>query len=316
VRLLALTVLTTFGCGPPPPDDHVVLEHLELCWTGCPSASSAVRGDRIAAGARYVVWVPNAPGLPPFTVSTSDDSVLSIASATSSEGDAEHPDTVMLEARAPGSARLIFNELGGELIDAAEISVVEAATLAHFERPEQPLRLMLGGSNLFYLETHDAAGQRLLGYGAIEYTTSDGATVQDTRAQATVLDAGWGRAIAWPESVRVTADSVGLATIQADAGDASLTFDVEVVDSSAVSRIQLTTPFSIFAPAHETQEAHAFTADGDEIHDPECEWTWSSDVPDWSVNAGRNTISLTTDQDVGSVEVTCTIGEITASTWL
>lgn len=315
MRLLAFTALVACGCGGPLHDDHVELRHDEVCLSGCPSASSEVRGDRIAAGARYVVEVDNADRLAAFTVSTSDDSVLSIASATSGEGDAEHPDRLVLEAGAPGAARLIFGDDAGELIDEVEVVVVEAASLAHFRQPEQPVRLMVGGSELFYVEVHDEAGQRLLGYGAVEYMAS-AVTIQDARAQATMWEDGIGQPVAWPESVGVTANLPGVTTIEARAGDASLAFDIEVVDGSAVSRIQLGVECELFDCSRRTVRAHAFTADGDEIHDPECEWSWPSDVPDWEVSAGRSSISFTGEDDVPSFEVTCTIGEVSASTWL
>lgn len=314
MRLLALIVLLSCGCGAPATDEEVELVHQDFCWGDCPDASSDVRGARVAAGARYVVRVQNARRLPPFAVSTSDDSVLSLASAASEEGDAEHPETLVLEAGAAGHARLMFHDLAGELIDEAELEVVEPASLARFRRPPEPLRLMLGGAEVFYIEIHDDDGQPLVGYGAIEYAATAG-TIQDARAQATALDDAAGWSVAVPESVAVTATSAGVTTINARAGDASLTFEIEVVDSSAVSRIQVIEECGLGCTGRAVQ-AHAFTADGDEILDPECDWSWSSAVPDWRVDRSRNALRLTGEDDLPEFEVTCSIGEVSASSWL
>src|SRR5690606_11672603 len=142
MRALVLMTLIASGCSEP---TDVHFEHHEFCWEGCARASSTDRGHHVAAGARYPVWL-DTYGLPPFSVSTSDDSVVAIASLTSPDDDPGRPAALVLVAGVPGTARLIFTDLGGAVLDEAEITVHEVGSLTLFERPPVRPLLMIGGT--------------------------------------------------------------------------------------------------------------------------------------------------------------------------
>lgn len=158
-----------------------------------------------------------------------------------------------------------------------------------------------GGPDTFYVLVHDAAGERLLGVGAVQYTVSANLVITDPPNTELSL-----------ESVSVAARELGPGLLEAEAGDASQILEIEVVDASVVAQIQWENRGGDgwWPSGDDAQAVRAFTADGREVHHPECEWTL--DPPDHpAVETGRSSVSRSTEEPVG---VTCTIGVVSATT--
>lgn len=322
MRLLTLTTLliACVGCGGT--DENVKVGHADPCVDCEPIREGAE--VRIAAGGLHMVWVENPDRLPPYTVATSDASIVAIESACGwssppefCEDDSDRPDEIIVAAHAPGSARLTFHRQDGTLLEEVELSVVEVGSLEvmapgggvgflGLEPPEWPRLLMRGGTDMFVVRMNDAAGERLLGFGAVQYTVPANAGVRDDRSEVGLY---W---VQPNEMVWVTAREVGPAPVEGRAGDAALALDIEVVDASIVAELRWERRGGWFNVGDDVQRVRAFTADGIEVHEPECDWTFDPlDHPDLS--SGRNHVWRSTDEPI-NVRVTCTVGDISTST--
>lgn len=302
---LAITACSSL----PPTDDHVDIHFDNGCWGGCP-LWNLHEGDPIATGARAALAIANHDRIAPYTVSAGDPAVVDVLRTIA------EPPTVVVLGGSSGAGSLVFVDADGVALESPEIRVHDVASLAAvWPESAAGYRLMNQGSLTIYVEPRDADGRPLFGYGAVDYATTGGISATGPVARVSADEVASGLYRPMPEQVLVTATDMGLAIVEARAMDATLTIEIEVVDESSVTRIDLSPELDVLVG--DTLRARAFDALEREIHGIQCSWDVEAGSAPVSVRDYGDVIVLSagveSDTEVYA-EVTCTIGAVSATT--
>jgi hypothetical protein len=243
----------------------------------------------------------------PYVVSGEDETILEAITTSASDS------SIRLVSHAPGRGYVAFHEQSsGALIDRFGIDVREIDRI-EVNTPEyqENVLVFIDGTLTVYLNLFNGSA-RLKGFGGVDYDLMGGlseteTTITTALAEAIVqLFAG-----STTEFVRIEANELGAGSISVTAmrGDASLEIPVEVVDASRVASITVTDATA--EPGSSTSvSAQAFDANGDQIHDPLCEWTVTG--TGITPSPGRSSVTVSAEQETTG-QATCTINGITGT---
>ncbi len=279
-------------------------EGLFGCLFGCDAS------EPMAVRANTFLLVTNHDELPPFVAASSDTSVLE-ATQDTGIGDS----SIRLTSHAAGTAQIELDDGAGELIDRVSIQVEDIQTIA-LQSPTIQSRylVMMGGTSSFTLDLTDAQGRHLKGFGGVDYAYGGGIGETEVGVTSALADA-IARFFAGStrEGASLDALAIGAGSIDVSApSGATLSIPVEVVDESAVVSVTVEDQ-TVELGSSASIGAHAFASDGEEIHDPVCEWTSSTTSGDAVVSGqDRNTVTLDASTQ-SSITVTCTIGGASGS---
>lgn len=274
------------------------------CLFGCDAR------EPMAARANTVLDVLNADEIPPFDVSSSDESVLEFIQ-NGGRGDS----SIRVVSHDAGSAHIVFTDAAGEEIDRYELEVrdVDRIELRSPDIRDRYL-IMVGGTDGLGIDLFDNRDRDLKGYGGVDYalTGSIGETeLTLVSALADAIAAAFVGSTSESASVEALAVGDGQIEITAPSG-ASLTIPVEVVDETAVDRVEVEDATEEPSMS-EVVSASAFHADGEQIHEPECTWSIEpAGGPVTITSENRDSVTVTSDVS-GSATVTCTVGSASGS---
>ncbi len=282
---------------------------------GCMSRCTAT--DPLAARSSAGLWVTNAGELPAFTVDSTQPEVLTVNRSGSATVNGEAWAGLSVKGLTAGEAKVQLLDEGDQSeIDRLPLRVRDVSRI----EPKDPgtyrsrLTVMVGGAVDVRLTLRDGEGALLRGIGAVDYSFSGAVgplPVSLEAAISKVLTAIFAGTV--QEYVTVTAKTVGAGTLSATSpAGASLEVPMEIVDASAVTRIQVTsgegTP--ILDDAYSVN-AEAFAGD-ERVWSPKC--AWSLDPADGPVkmSPGRSTATLEASSPA-TVTATCAIGSSAGS---
>jgi hypothetical protein len=240
----------------------------------------------------------------PFVVESSDPAIAQFTQDSVSDTG------IHAESHGPGAAMMVFSVDGtGELIDRYEIAV-QPIDQIELSSPEIMSRLlvMIGGSVGLGVNLTDADDRTLKGYGGVDYVLSGGLSEVEVTL-TTALAEAIARLFVGSTRESATIDAIalgeGMIEITARRGGATLTIPTEVVDTTAVARIEVADVEA--EPGTTTSlSVRAFDASGEEIHDPDCDaWTFAGTGVS-SDGEGRGYISLTAATETTGT-ATCTL---------
>lgn len=306
--LLGLTMLAGCFTSPSRGEAGVVRlaydEGLLGCLFGCDAA------EPMAARANTFLDVVNSDEIPAFDVSSSDATVLEFF-----QNDGTGDDTVRVVSHASGSAHIVFTDISGEELDRFELEVADIDRI-ELRSPEIRDRylLMIGSSDGLGLDLFDASGRRLKGYGGVDYALSGSIGESQLGVESALVSAIAASFIgSTSEGASVDALELGEGEIQISApSGAELTIPVEIVDESAVARVEVP-DVSGEAGFSESVDALTFADDGERIHEPTCEWSIEPADGPVTLEAPSNDSATVRSSVAGTATVTCTVGSQSAS---
>jgi hypothetical protein len=281
------------------------------CLGGCNAA------EPLAARSSIGIWATLPDQMPDFTVSSSDDAIVSFTSGSTSTSKGQTSRGVRATAHAAGEAKLILTDMLGQVVDRLPVRVRDVARIELADRDDfnHTLTVMEGGGKQVQLDVYDARGERLRGAGGLDYAFEGDVSAPPVTLES-VLSAAVGAIFVGTSqeyvNVKAAAGAQGSGVIKATSpAGASFDIPVTVVTEAAVTRVTLTGESSPTRAEGWHVGAEAFAGD-ERVYSPRCAWSMTETSGMRLASQGGE--SATVESTVtGPVSITCTIGSQSAT---